>query len=193
MNIIPNFLYRAFDTESYAVDFLHGIFQLGELKKYREIENAIRKDDTEGEANLKIEINNVAGIYYEESLNLAYIMSTAGPEVNPEHLKKFGKFIVKINKPLQLLADIQNVRPALIISYDLVPVLYTKGLKSNFKPHERTPGSLVSICQKYPRFSQDCEYRYILQQSPEFITGCRYQDNLTVDLNRELNYLEKYW
>lgn len=190
VNSKPEFLYKVFDNEAYAIAFAdNGRFRLTLLNKYREIEDLARQDNSEGKAHIRIP----GGYYHEEMGNPCYLMCTSGPTVDLGYIKnKFGRYVVKILAPETLLAEITKVKPVnTIIDCDLLEVEYSKGMEQDFDFKKRIPGSKLSICQKSRIFSKECEYRYMVMTFTNFSL-----DNpsyLEYDLRGGLSYLEKCW
>ena len=180
----PNFVYRAFDKEKYAKALVNeGRIRLGELRKYRGIEDARRRDATEGEAHVqfpdevtRIHFDLVSGeshssrgpgiMHSHSSLgNPIYIFCTSLPEVDLEHMRRnFGKHIVKIGDPAQLSADLQlameNSDLQLQGRVDSSRVKYTKGelAAADSKPSERFR---LSYLQKPKQFQPEREFRFV--------------------------------
>ena len=190
VNIVPDFLFRVFNNEAHAVAFLeHGVFRLTLLAEYKKIGYSSRQDSSEGKAHIRIP----GGDYHEELGNPCYVMCTSGPAVDLRYIRnKFGNFVVKILEPEMLLQDIKNLKPvAEIIDYNLLKVEYSKGLAQNFNPQNRIVGSKLSIYQKHPGFSEECEWRYVVTIFDWFIAVK--PSYIYCDLKRKLSYLEKCW
>ena len=69
----PNVIYRVFDKYEYAKDFVLGKIRFGTFEHYANIEDNIRKDETEGESYIK---NNGLNHYHSFSnYNQIYILS----------------------------------------------------------------------------------------------------------------------
>ena len=198
----PQKLYRAFKDECYAQDFIrNGTIRLFSLAKYRHVDDDSRRDSDEGSAKYHQrlpEFKNSIQEIDETHANQYYILCASGPEVNENYLKaKYGKFVVKINSPVELMEDIRSQCPKHITSIELKPVEYTRGRKRLME--NREPGSLISITQKSISDSKDCEYRYILMstytRNYDYFSDSADAENLCieVDLKCTPKYLEKLW
>jgi hypothetical protein len=167
---LPATLRRAFKTAEYARQFIAGEIRFGLLSHYR-TQEGWRQDQTEGNASLiwnlresNPEANNVH--YSGSSLNAYYALCTSHPDVCECYLKKhFGSFIVCINEPSTLL---QRIRTAwkdderAFPDAFITPVVYNKGELFEANRFFLSPPCLT-YNQKPTRFSQDREYRYLLQ------------------------------
>jgi hypothetical protein len=182
---IPKSLLRFFDREQYALNFLDGEIRFGLLEYYRKIEGS-RGDDKEGLVDLywncrapqliidKKSRQVVArtqsdqNIHYSgSSLNRYYILSTSHCEASVGHLvKKFGRFVVRINDPLALLERIkaawQNHPLALEGSACIAPVVYNKSGLLEPDPNLIAPVH-YSYSQKATSHEEGKEFRYVLE------------------------------
>jgi len=181
----PKFVYRAFDKEEYARALVEeGRIRLGQLRKYRDIEDARRRDTTEGEAHVQFpdEVTRVQvdvksgeshssrgpGIMHSRSSlgNPIYIFCTSLPEVEVEHMREnFGKHIVKIDNPAQLSADLdramKNSDLKLQGRVDSSRVTYTKGELVAADP-QSSERFRLSYLQKPKEFEPEREFRFAL-------------------------------
>ena len=179
----PKFVIKAFDNEDYVKDFLEsGIFIVRELRRYKNIENAARRDATEGDAHFQYP-DQITSIHMYPSSdttttsvkpgmmkvqaslgNPILVYCTSLPDIEHEYLKeKFGKYLVKIEDPIQLAVDMH--RGVINAGYSPIgpvrggSVKYTKGLPvaKDLGPGE---GSLLSYIQKPKKFCDEHEFRF---------------------------------
>jgi len=164
-------LRRAFETEEYARQFMAGDIRFGLLQYYRQMEGR-RGDETEGEGYFQWNLNatnpDLHNVNYSlSSLEPYYVLCCSHPEVCKCHLtKEFGSFIVCINDPLRLLdriCTIWNGDDRASFPPFITPALYNKG--ELVEPHFAPP--CLVYAQKPPSYSQDREYRYVLECKPE--------------------------
>jgi len=222
----PEFCYKAFECKEYAEDFMvRGTFRMGCQFFYKSIEDKARCDPTEGSGSIK-----VPGIvtYYgfspdhaeepiclqkmghrEESSGLSnprFCFCTSLPDVDRNHMKTLGKYIVKINNPRKLAEDINDYFTSneeekfLIVGCN---VAYNKGQESD---RQLTKNEIVDLPykQKPEIFSADCEFRVVAIKLSESCTGeckflseefeqvdpeCKYK---TVNLRKKLDYTQLY-
>jgi hypothetical protein len=173
MSAVPSVLQRAFRTEQHARQFMAGHIRFGLLQHYRQVEGW-SGDKTEGRAsalwNLNAtnpELHNVN--YSGTSLEPYYVLCASHPEVCGSHLTRFGSFVVRINSPLQLLKRISfawNGDYRASSDPFITPVLYDKGELVEPPPYYVAPPCLV-YAQKKVSYSEDREYRYVLQCKAE--------------------------
>jgi len=219
----PKFCYKAFKYEEHAKQFIDsGIFRLNCLGYCRNIEDASRCDQTEGRGCTKepgiVTVGWVSPNPAEKTIwtremghqehhielgNPVFCFCTCLPEVNRTHmLKKFGKYIVKIDDPRKLAEDINdylvnNGRRFQILG---CMVVYNKGQKLNreLTNNERFD---LSYKQKPESFNPDCEFRIVAikfgepcKEECKFLSGqfeqvepeCKF---IEVNLNKSLNCL----
>jgi hypothetical protein len=211
----PKFLYKAFDSEEVANNFLmSGRFRLSLLDCYRKIEDPARADADEGEARIDIpnqvlttiilpsdsskggRIGYTIGTLHrtEASLNKYYLFCVSGPEVSLDYIAtRFGRYIVKISQPQIFLEQIRAYAPKeLAMRVELLKVEYTKGILKRSASEARPVGSLLSVYQKPPKFSAECEYRYILEASNN-LAGQQYDDYIPFTLKPSEIMAEKAW
>ncbi len=180
----PKFVFKAFDKQAYARAFVHsGTFRIGALARYKTIEDANRQDSTEGEAHFRFH-DTVTRIHFfpgseqtytseapgtmeaRSSLgNPIYMFCTSLPEVDKEYLqKRFGRFLVMIEDPMQLATDIQTA----IESSGYSPIGVVRGAKVEYTkgqivPRDLSPseGARLSYTQKPESFSAEHEFRFV--------------------------------
>lgn len=192
----PDFLYRAFEEEIHAIEFLErGKFRLGLLDVYKTIEEKHRRDQTEGTSNTYIETDfpdilcELGGV----DIMPKYLMCTSSSKAEGSYIREnFGKYIVKINEPMIFLNDIFNSRPCnsemtFVGKPKFKEVRYSKGQIQNIDP-ESMEAITLTYTQKPPSFKNDCEYRYIVTALPCIKT--KPEKYINYELNRRLNYLE---
>ena len=205
----PSHLYRSFDKEEYAREFVEqGRFRIGLLEKYKQIEsNGSRSDPDEGisclqlEGNVsKVTLNSAGGVKsvskepgYVDSemtlINLKYILCCSGPDVDMNHLKeKYGEYIIRLNNPCSLAQEIasyfrDNSIP-IIGKPKWAKVRYDKGSisKEQLTNEEHVR---LSYSQKAPKFANDKEYRLVVIMSGVSSRG----NHITVDLGKKLDYI----
>jgi len=205
---IPTFLYRFFDKEEYATAFVErGEFRMLTTEYCRKIECALRRDELEGIASYKkksecasLEITDYSNGYSEvksqpglihcehRTWNEVLIFSCSSSDVNVEKIRnKFGKHVVKISDPVQLMRDLEGyfLRKNLKLAgpIELKQVIYDKGevINDDHDDHE------MVVARKSKEFSEECEWRFVItldwQQNIEV-------DALPVLLYEKPNYLE---
>ncbi len=195
----PEFCYRAFKCEKHAKQFIdNGIFRLNCLGYCRNMEEASRRDPTEGRGHtLEPGIVTYFGfspnpaekpvlmrkIGYQkhdsEYGNKVYCFCTCLPEVDCTHmLEKFGKYIVKINEPKRLAEDINDyfISKGQKILIKGCRVVYNKGQKLN-KELTNNERFDLSYKQKPESFSPDCEFRIVaIKLSEPCKAECKFFD-----------------
>ncbi len=195
----PNTLYRFFDKEEYAQAFLDGEIRFGNIKRYKEIEGD-RKDESEGKASfywnqkapsvtinkksLKIVENGESNqnISFEATfLNPVYILSTSEESVNIDELKRrFGAYIVRINKPSLFLEQLKKTDTNHPIgTVELKKVIYNKNGLMEPNPLLQAPSD-YSYIQKPEVYKVEKEYRYVL--ICKFQKGRLYEDYITLQI-----------
>jgi hypothetical protein len=211
-NYLP-VLYRCFNEDKYARAFVErGQIRFGLLRYYKEIEDQIRKDSTEGKGSLhipgnvtKIGLNRNGDVsrvwevpdhlhFQTTSGNAIYILSCVYPPCN-DVLKiptKFGTYLVRINNPAKFGQEITNwlyagpedTRTRSVV--ECVRVLYNKGHKVNEEMRQDTRWKL-SFAQKPGKFAEEHEYRLVVISYRPAPTKEQF---LYVDLDGPLTYAE---
>lgn len=178
----PSFLYKAYTDERHARAFVDaGKVRLGALRQYQGIEDAKRRDSTEGEAHVRFRdivtrihfVPNSSETYTSESPgtmeahsslgNPMFLFCTSLPDVDTEMLKrKFGQFLVKIENPVQLCEDIHRAMESRgwKIRVAATAVEYTKGDIVEADPGP-SGGARLSYTQKAKEFSEEHEFRFV--------------------------------
>lgn len=190
----PHCVYRAFDKKDDAEKFINeGRFVLGNLKKYKNIEDSSRKDETEGEA--VFQRPGIDTSTHCELVNPRFILCTSLPDVDLAHMvEKFGKYIVKIDNPKQLARDITSYLETLPLKFaggiKGHRVKYNKGHKFD-KEIDGVKMVTLSCSQKPDRFEKDCEFRFvaIVKGSPsDHLFDLYDEEILEINLNKKLTY-----
>jgi hypothetical protein len=180
----PEYIYRAFTKRKYAEEFVdEGKFVLGNLKRYKQIEDSSRQDKTEGIAEFQRPgvvqsvffsksceeehiVESVGHIRtYSELGNPKFILCTSLPGIELKHMEKnFGKYIVRINNPKQLAFDITSYLESLPHKFaggvEGCYVKYDKGNKVERKIDNNEIIKL-SYSQKPEIYKEDCEFRFV--------------------------------
>jgi hypothetical protein len=193
----PKFCYRAFGCERYAEQFIrNGDLRLGCLRYYREIEDASRRDPTEGSGCTRepgivteacfspnpAEKTIVTGgpgfrTKHTTLTNGTFCFCMSLPDVDLNHLKNdFGGHIVEINNPRRLAEDINEylISTGQNFIIEGCKVVYNKGqeLKEPLTDNERTD---LSYKQKPDSFWPDWEFRIVaIRLEPPCKDECRY-------------------
>lgn len=187
---IPKFVYKSFSQEDHARAFLEeGRFRIGRLQGYNAIEDAERRDRSEGEAVYRFE-DDLVQIHYSAELeavetstkiglmnvsgslgNPTYIFCTSLPSVEISYIRdKFGPFIVQINDPKRFIADMREALQRTkyrFLNKGLVEARraeYSKGeiLKSDLS---EVASCKLAVYQKPPEFEPEQEFRFIALMS----------------------------
>lgn len=195
----PEFCYKAFDCEGHAKQFMDsGIFRLNCLGYCRNMEDASRRDPTEG-SGLTLEPGIVTYFGFSpnpaekpvlmrkmgyqkhdsEYRNKVYCFCTCLSDVERAHmLKNFGKYIIKINNPRRLAEDINDYFISNGQKFSIVGcrVDYNKGQKQE-RELARNERLDLSYKQKPESFSPDCEFRIVAIKLGEVCKeGCKFLD-----------------
>ncbi|HEY4366897.1 MAG TPA: hypothetical protein VGN07_06645 [Steroidobacteraceae bacterium] len=180
----PQRMFRVFDNPEYAKSMVeHGRFRFGNLNKYVEMEDAIRRDATEGvgerrvrgmierivverEGNSISRVERVPGEMNHTYINrnAIYVCSFVAPDSHnlrdvPE---KFGKYVVQIDDAERLTQDVINFRWAsdkrFAQTVQCVRVIYDKGEVGDHDPEAWT----LAFKQKPSHFSDEHETRLVM-------------------------------
>lgn len=208
----PTFLYRAFDKDQYATDFVKlGKFRLGLMDTYKSIEDPSRQDRREGESSSYVKTNvtevkisretnevigtesvpgrlHVQGTFIEP----IYLLCTAGPTVDLTYLREeFGSWVVRINNPSRFLSDLCNAIPTNpnieLGKCSMEAVYYTKDEDVDIDPDSFEAVRLDWI-QKPRDLSWQCEYRYVVKTRR--VVGREPDPFLFYDFNAPILYAE---
>jgi len=207
----PPILYRCFKSKEDAINFIEeGKLRFGNLNYYKNIEDQIRQDNTEGEGSLKVpgmvtkvavdKNGNIKNIYEEKghihlktsSGNAIYIMSCLYPPNNDisKIPSKFGNHIVKINNPIQFGQEItRNLTDNATNKGLVVECVRVEYNKSETSPSEldKTSQWKLSYSQKPPNFKNEYEYRLVIIGSNLASTDDQF---LYIDLEKQITYAE---
>jgi hypothetical protein len=216
----PDFCYKVYDCEEYAKQFIDdGIFRMGCRLSYKFIEDESRRDETEGFGSTKepgiVTIGWVSPNPTEKTIwtkepgyqehkpehgNAIFCFCTCLPSVDFGHMKKIGKYIIKIDDPRKLAEDINDYlfdteQKFLIVGCNVV---YNKGQKFDEKltDNERLD---FSYKQKPEGFSLDCEFRIVAIKYVTCDPECKFIDvngrhdpkckYIEINLGKKLDYL----
>ena len=209
----PEFCYKAFKSKKHAKQFIDiGTFRLNCLGYCRNMEDASRRDPTEGYGYTKesgiVTVGWVSPNPTEKTIwtreqgyqehrseygNAIFCFCTCLPEVDRTYMSdKFGKYIVKINDPRKLAEDINEYFISKGQRFLIVgcPVVYNKGQKMDkeLTDNERLD---MSYKQKPESFKPDCEFRIVAIKLDEpcpsaeckYISGQVEQRCKTIEVN----------
>lgn len=188
--LFPRSVYRCFEKEEYAVQFVEeGRFRVGSLERYKCIEDAARRDSTEGEglyglrgpvvsgrisvnADVPAEWISEVGIqqHHTQALNSVYLFCCANLSADLEFLRRrFGRYVVKIVSPVVLAIEIDhalngydgNSGPFLVEGRD---VEYNKGslITDGRSAHELSD---LSYAQKPADYRDEKEFRFCIMST----------------------------
>ncbi len=182
----PSPVFKAYEKAEYAEAFCRdGCIRLWELHYYRHIEDAARKDESEGRGHLQLPgdvptktVNSQTGDwgdsgpvlghfdYQTEYMNPTYIFCVSGPNVDPTHLAGFGSHIIKIERSGAFLEALRSAVNGMVLScgqadfVEALPVRYDKGL---VRPKPDSDERIaISCAQKPPNRRRDHEYRAVV-------------------------------
>jgi len=158
-------LLRFFVEEEHARQFVAGKVRFGILEYYRGIEDK-RRDANEGRSSVYFKAPQLVHATYT-SLNRYYILCTAHPGASiPCLMKKYGRFVVRIDSPIALLERIKAAWQIHDLAVDrgafVTDVEYTKDELREPDPYFRSPPHLV-YSQKPRSDEGDREYRYLIK------------------------------
>ncbi len=206
----PRFVYRAFTNSSYVEDFaLCGKFRMGNIRVYSTLEDAERRDSSEGEGHFQrfgtvTSVDFVPGSAdtlvtqapgyvhtHTELLNPKFVLSCSLPGVDLEYLRsRFGAWLVRIDDPRRLAQEVSNYLEGLPHRFTGVEgciVHYNKGGKVRAEL-SNIASTRLSYSQKLAAFSLDREFRFVVIAMGK--PGSRFDDDyLTIDLGHPLNYV----
>jgi hypothetical protein len=162
---LPGILLRFFSEEEHARQFVAGKVRFGILEYYRGIEDK-RRDANEGRSSVYYKAPHLVHATCT-SLNRYYILCTAHPEASiPSLMKKYGRFVVRIDSPIVLLERIKASWQIHDLAVDrgafVTDVEYTKDELREPDPYFRSPPHLV-YSQKPRSDEDDREYRYLVK------------------------------
>ena len=206
----PRFVYRAFTKRSYAEDFAgRGKFRMGNLRVYSTLEDAERRDSSEGEGHFQrfgtvTSVDFVPGSdetfvteepgyvhTHTELLPPKFALSCALPGVDLEYLRaRFGAWVVRIDDPRRLAQEVSDYLAGLPNRFAAVEgclVHYNKGGKVRADV-SNIALTRLSYSQKPAAFNQEKEFRFVViaMGTPRSRFNADY---LTVELGRALGYV----
>ena len=209
----PSPLYKGFQKRKHARLFLEqGSFIMHSLSYYCGIEDPNRADKSEGEGKAVVLMNRpvlqlgqksgktlsstseFGPVYYgTTSINPRYILCFSGPEVDIEYLaSQYGRYVLRLNQPDELVRDITSYlekHPNMpdTMWLDCIQVRYDKGQLMSELPQPASEERLrMSYGQKDPKFSNDCEYRFVLTLP----VPANSLEEIEIELQKKLEYGE---
>jgi len=167
---IPEILYRGFDALEHAHAFVdEGIVRLGRLDNYCNLEDARRRDADEGKAKLLMPVpdsQDVTDVIPTEckGRNWVYVLCCSG--AHPADVaSKFGPYVVRINNPGRLKADIRSYLSS-------NPVVPNPSVDPRWVTYDRDAAATrsldadelltLSYSQKSASFAAEQEYRIVI-------------------------------
>lgn len=192
---LPNSLLRFENQEEHALNIIAGQLRFGSLTYFRSNEGA-HGDRAEGLVSFKWNLKSGRNIQYRgRSMNDYYIFCTTHPEVNLLLMtNKYGKFVVHIHNPQELLARIKvawrDHEFAFADNAVVTSVEYNKDELHKPNQELRAPPR-YAYSQKHMSYSDDHEFRYVLPCSDAKRT---LDDHLTLDVGdcRDIACLRPY-
>ncbi len=212
MTLIPGILYRFFEKSEHASEFISGEVRFGTLKKYQEVENQSRGDQTEGIGKLCIpgeslaidmgrRIQNVIPGYeelvvYADPRNHFVFCLSACEEGDLQLLaRKFGAYCVVVKDPkafendlVRALADdsVFSVNPPML---ECKMVRYDKG-ESLSKQLSHAEKSNLAWCQKPTSYAYQKEFRVHFNFTSHELIGS--PEHHTLCTGRSFSYCEMF-
>jgi hypothetical protein len=189
---IPDVLYRGFGALEHARAFIdEGVIRLGRLDNYCNLEDARRRDQDEGKAQLRTPV--IAENW--EGRNLIYVLCCSAAD--PAYVaSEFGPHVVRINNPKALVADIRaHVSSDPVVRNPRVYETWVSYDRGAVVP--RPPGIdewlSLTYSQKSDFFAPNREYRIVImsQFSPKYLLADPMApSNIFLRLNRRLSYCD---
>lgn len=181
----PPKLFRGFSDEQYAREFVdEGKLRFRPVSYFAALEDVVRGDSSEGQAHLRVagdvtkvhlgSDGTVVGVKEEpgfidfrsEFVNPVFVYCFSYPPGGDVMLlpKKFGRFVVQIDNPLQLARDVtvQMTKDGLLRGTPVVEchrVIYNKGEKSE-QIADHFQRTRLNFMQKPRSFADEYEYRF---------------------------------
>ena len=199
---VPDVLYRGFNALEHARAFVNeGIIRLGRLDSYCNLEDARRRDPGEGTARLRMPMpdsQDVADAIPTECKGRNWIYVLCCSAADPAYVaSKFGPYLVRINNPEALVADIRDY----VSSHPVVknPRIYAKRVTYDRDATVvRSPSldELVDIAwsQKSTFFEAEQEYRIailsLLSREGPAADPIGAWAFVSVELNRRLSHCD---
>jgi len=223
----PEYCYKAFKCKKHAESFVdRGTFRMSCQLSYKALENEQLRDATEGCGLIKVPgIVTYHGLTQDSAekpisiqkrdhiektgglRNPRFCFCTCLPEVDRNHIKTLGKYIVKINNPRKLAEDINDYfanNEQGKYSIEGCNVIYNKGQESG---KQLTTTEIVDLDykQKPERFRDNCEFRIVAMKLSKVCDGeCKFFDGpserddkrddpecayIKIELGKKLDYL----
>ena len=187
----PEEVYRFFDKEEYAIDFVeNGKFRLGSLKTYKANKCASRRDETEGHAyNRMIQDKRTRNIYLSYAGH-AFLLCFSTLDADFYRMKKeIGPYVVKVYSPIALALDIDKAVNQKTVNRKYAifgsKVEYGSGSYIHDKLSPKKSAEL-SLTQKPIKHKWQSEYRLCLMKlNPKPISKYKY-----IDLGGPVEYSE---
>jgi hypothetical protein len=194
----PEFCYKAYNNNDHAKQFIYkGIFRLNCRYYCRNMEDASRRDQTEGVGLTKepgiVTVGWVSPNPAEKTIwtkeqgfqehhtefgAAVFLFCTSLPEVNRDYMKeKFGKYIVKIDDPKKLAEDINDYFFSMGQRFRIegCRVVYNKGQKLDRELTDNERVDLSYRQKESEKFHKDCEFRIVVFKSGELCENkCKY-------------------
>ena len=209
----PEYCYRAFECKEHAESFMNkGVFRMGCQLSYKAIENERLRDATEGSVSIRVPgIVTSYGFsqdraeepiclqkmgHREESGgsgNPRFCFCTSLPDVDHNHMKTLGKYIVKINDPRKLAEDINNYfanNEKGKFSIEGMDIVYNKGQESDRQLTNNEKADLA-YKQKPECFSPNCEFRIVAIKLGELCKEeCKYLSGQFEQVEPDCKFIE---
>jgi hypothetical protein len=213
-------IYRCFKSADHAEQFLAGAVRFGHLEYYRELDTLGRGDPTEGQAHHREfrpdrqAVRITKGVAEQlaspglvdvraESGNPVYVCGLTQPssaEAWKRVLDEFGRFVVEIDDPERLRADVQAATDAEDpwqrgAPVALWPARYNKGLELA----SEADGDFLRDPLKRAATQKPHDYAYQNEQRLVVFSYGLWQDHgpppktLTISLPRALEYARRYF
>jgi hypothetical protein len=199
---VPDVLYRGFKVLEHARAFVdEGIIRFGRLDMYRNLEDPRRRDPEEGIARLRMPMTDsqdVADVISTEckGRNWTYVLCCSAADQGYV-ASKFGRYVVRINNPGELIADIRDH----LSSNPLVPnpsvdprwVTYDRGAAAT-RSLDADELLTLSYSQKSASFVDDQEFRIailsLLSREGPAADPIGAWAFVSVELHRRLSYCD---
>lgn len=179
---LPERLLRFYDDKKYADAFLDpGTIRLRPLSFFKTIEDETRADDSEGQAKLKVQGQELTAValpggkvssklgeldWGVVSGNPMFIFCTSLPTVDVKVIGAKWPFTLEIHDPKLFKKDLEDAAAACapegatLIGVDCVSVEYDKG-RSVLEMPDFGKCADLAYTQKPPLFSSECEFRFV--------------------------------
>jgi len=216
----PEFCYKTFTCEEHAKHFIDkGVFRMGCIYSYTEIEDESRRDPTDGtghtlepglvtegwvspnpeEKTIWTKEQGYRECHIGQGGNPKFCFCTSSPDVDINYIKNhFGSYIIKIEEPRKLAEEINdyffNQNQKFLIQG--CSVVYNKGEKLDGELEENERLDLAHK-QKPKSFVDEREFRIVAMKYDVCDSECKFLDGeadlgckfIEVNLGRKLSYL----